>query len=148
MSADDNKALVRRYFDLLNANDLDAVFALYTPDSRHHFGSVPTLDAAGVIGMIAQFLAAFPGMHHEVLDQVAADDRVATRIFVRGTHQADLMDIPASGRTIEIGVIYIHVIANGRIVEQWQNSDSLGMMQQLGAIPAPVASQGQGDIQP
>jgi len=140
MSAADNKALVRRFFDLANANDLDAVAALCVPGYQLHFDGMPTLDVAGAMGMFGQFLAAFPGLHHEVIDQIAEGDRVATRIVVRGTHKSDFMGIPATGRTIEIGAVNIHVIADGRYVEQWVNSDSLGMMQQLGVIPAPAAA--------
>jgi steroid delta-isomerase-like uncharacterized protein len=142
MSAADNKALVRRFFDLVNATDLDAVAALCGPGYQLHFDGMPTVDAAGAMGMFGQFLAAFPGIHHEVLGQIAEGDRVATRIVVRGTQTADFTGIPASGQTIGVGSINIHVIADGRFVEQWINSDSLGMMQQLGAIPAPAASHG------
>ena len=140
MSAADNKARVRRFFDLVNANDLDAVAALCGPGYQLHFDGMPTVDAAGAVEMFGGFLAAFPDIHHEVIDQIAEGDRVATRIVVRGTQTADFMGIPATGRAIEIGSINIHVIADGRFVEQWINSDSLGMMQQLGVIPAPAAA--------
>jgi steroid delta-isomerase-like uncharacterized protein len=142
MPADANKALVRRYFDLLNAGDLETVSTLLSPDFRLHFDSVPTLDASGTIGFFGQFLAAFPGIRHKVLEQIAEDDRIATRISVNGTHRGEFMGMPPTGRDIAIGAINIHRVSEGRIVEQWVNSDTLGLMQQLGAIPAPAATSG------
>ncbi len=91
----------------------------------------------GAIGVFTAFFAAFPDFRHEIKDQFAEGDRVATRIVVSGTHQAEFMGIPATGKTIAFGAINITRVDHGKIVVHWVNSDALGMLQQLGTIPSP-----------
>ena len=136
MSEDESMAVVRRFFDLLNQAAFDLVGPLLAADFLLHFDSMPPLDATGAIGFFRGFIGAFPGIHHEIVDQFAAGERVATRIVVTGVHSGDFMGMPPSGRTISIGAINIHRLAGGQVIEQWVNSDALGMLQQLGAIPA------------
>jgi steroid delta-isomerase-like uncharacterized protein len=136
MSDDENMAAVRRFFDLVNDGNLDAIGGLIAPGFQLHFDGMPVFDEQGATEFFRGFVAAFPGIHHEILDQFAADDRVATRILVTGVQSGDFMGMPATGRQISIGGINIHRFADGHIAEQWVNSDSLGMLQQLGMIPS------------
>jgi steroid delta-isomerase-like uncharacterized protein len=80
---------------------------------------------------------AFPDLHVTVEDQLAEGDRVATRWTARGTHQGRFQAMPATGRQMTMTGMTIFRIANGKIVEGWTNADTLGMLQQLGAVPAP-----------
>ena len=137
MSEDESMAVVRRFFDLLNQAAFDQVAPLFAPDFQLHFDGMPPLDATGAMGFFRGFVGAFPGIQHEIIDQFAAGDRVATRIVVTGVQSGDFMGMPPSGRTISIGAINIHRLSGGQVIEQWVNSDALGMLQQLGAIPAP-----------
>jgi steroid delta-isomerase-like uncharacterized protein len=138
MSDEGNKGLVRRYFDAINAGQLDVLTTeLLAPDFRLHFDSMPELDLEGAAGFFGGFVSAFPGIDHSIEDQLAEGDRVATRIVVRGTHAGDLMGLPPTGKDIEINAINIHRIVDGRIAEMWIVSDGLGMMRQLGVIPPP-----------
>jgi steroid delta-isomerase-like uncharacterized protein len=138
MSLDDNKAVVRRFFDALNENRLNEVESEFlAPSYKLSFDGHPPLDRQGAMAFFMGFLAAFPGIHHSLEDQFAEGDRVATRIVVRGRHQGDFMGMPPSGKEIAIGSINIHRLEGGKIVEQWVNSDALGLLQQLGALPAP-----------
>jgi steroid delta-isomerase-like uncharacterized protein len=137
MSPDENKAIVRRYFVALDERRMDDVAAVFAPDLELHFDGWPVMGKEAGLIFLTGYLDAFPGISHEVIDQVAEDDRVATRITVRGTHKADFMGLPATGKEIEIGAINMARMAGGAIVELWVNADSLGMMQQLGAIPTP-----------
>src|SRR5688572_11799757 len=101
MSADGNKTVVQRYFALVNEGQLDTLLKeLLAPDYRVHLDAESTLDRSGTIALIQGFLAAFPGLHHAIEDQVADGDRVATRIVVRGTHQGDLMGIAPTGKDV------------------------------------------------
>ncbi len=138
MSSAENKALVQRYFARVNDGQLDTLGEeLFAPEYQLHLDLATDLDRSGTIGLIAKFLVAFPGLLHTIEDQFAAGDRVVTRIVVRGTHQGDLMGLAPTGKEVAFGAIYIHRIEDGRIVEQWVVSDRLGMMQQLGVVPAP-----------
>ena len=57
--------------------------------------------------------------------------------MMRGTHRGELQGIPLTGREITVAALNVHRFAGGKVVEQWVNSDSLGMLRQLGALPAP-----------
>src|SRR5512146_2410622 len=92
MSTEQNKALSRRFSDLINAHDADGAFALCSPDFVDH--AMPPGTPAGTEGsrqfFRAQF-AAFPDLHGEIYDLTAEGDRVAFRVEVEGTHEGPLM---------------------------------------------------------
>jgi C-1 hydroxylase len=140
MTSDDNKALVRRFFELLNEGKTEAIPEFFDPNFQLHFDSMPALDGAGAVGFMSSFLDAFPGLQHTLHDQIAENDRVASRISLHGTHRGELMGMPPTGREVAFSAINIHRMVNGKIVEQWVNSDGLGMLQQLGALAPPVAT--------
>ncbi len=94
MSQEENKAVVRRFFAALDDQDLDAVADLLASDYRLHFDGNPEMDRGTGIGFFGAFLAAFPDISHQVQDQLAEGDRIATRIVVRGTHQKEMMGDP------------------------------------------------------
>ena len=68
-------------------------------------------------------------------DVFAEGDRVVVRFTAKGTHKGDLMGVAPSGKPIVVTGISIVRIAGGKIVEEWESFDQLGMMQQIGAIP-------------
>ena len=142
MSTEENKALVRRQAELFqefwrtgNAAVLDEVIA---PDFVNHTPGIPP-DLAGMKAAMPMFRTAFPDLTIQAEDLVAEGDKVVLRITNRGTHQGELMGIPPTGRPILISEIHIYRIADGKIVERWGVWDQLGMMQQLGVIPAQTA---------
>jgi predicted ester cyclase len=81
---------------------------------------------------------AFPDFKATIDDIVAESDKVVIRMTWSGTHKGEFMGIPATGKRVSFGVIDIMRIAGGKLVEHWGQTDTMGMMQQLGAIPAPV----------
>ena len=139
MSAEENKAIVRRFVEeVQNRGDLAALDELCAPDFVNHSappGVPPTRE--GLEQLTALFRRAFPDGQMAIEEMLAEGDRVATRKTFRGTHQGDLMGLPPTGRRVEIGLIDIVRVVDGRVVEHWNAVDNLGMMQQLGAIPAP-----------
>ena len=137
MSLEENKAVVRRFFAALDDQDLDAVGNLLASDYRLHFDGNPEMDRAAGIGFFGAFLAAFPDITHQVQDQIAEGNQVATRIVVHGTHQKEMMGIPATGNEMTISATNMVRLDLDKIAEHWVNSDGLGMMMQLGAIPPP-----------
>jgi steroid delta-isomerase-like uncharacterized protein len=86
------------------------------------------------------YRAAFPDLKITVEAQIAEGDLVVTRWSSTGTHEGDLPGLPASHNKVTVTGIGIDRIENGKIVEGWNNWDTLGMMQQLGAVPAGAAS--------
>ena len=90
----------------------------------------------GVRQQFDGFRAAFPDLRAVILDQVAEGDKVTTRKVLRGTHRGPFMGIEPTGREVEIRVIDIVRVADGRIAEHWACVDRLGVLAQLDALPA------------
>jgi steroid delta-isomerase-like uncharacterized protein len=131
-----NKALVRRFYEQIDAGNLDVVDELVAEDYLDHspppFPMPPGRE--GVKESFRVFWEATPGVH-VVEDQIAEGDKVVTRLTCRGRHAGDLPGIPATGNEMEMTATVIHRIADGRLVEKWSNKDVLRMLQQLGVIP-------------
>ncbi|GAH49735.1 unnamed protein product, partial [marine sediment metagenome] len=77
--------------------------------------------------------ACFADIHCTVEDMVAEDDKVAVRWTWRGTHTGEYMGIAPTGKQVTMTGISILRIVGGKIVEEWDESDNLGFMQQLSA---------------
>jgi steroid delta-isomerase-like uncharacterized protein len=135
--SDTPSSVVRRFVEEYQTGADERAFAeLMHPDVVDH--SRPPGIAEGAEGVRQQFdgfRAAFPDFRATILDQIAEGDRVVTRKVFHGTHLGELQGIPATGREVEIHVIDIVRVADGRIVEHWNVVDRLGLMQQLGAVP-------------
>jgi len=86
-------------------------------------------------GQLRMFYTAFPDFRHIIQDIIAEGDRVATRLTVQGTHQGELRGIAPTGKKITATGMRFCRITNGQIQEDWHNSDTLGLLQQLGVIP-------------
>ena len=140
MSTEDNKTLVRRAFDALNQQNWAAFYELVAPDMVLHEVSTTMQGLEAYQQFLSMYYAAFPDLHFLVEDLIAEGDRVVARYTGRGTHQGELMGIPPTGKPVSVTNILITRIANEKAVEQWLNFDALGMLQQLGVIPAPSVS--------
>ena len=136
MLAEENKAYVRRALERFNEGDLNAYLELYHPDAvLHDLGIEPGFD--NIRRFYQGYVAAFPDGHVAIEDLVAEGDKVTCRYTFTGTHQGSLMGIPPTGKRVSINGITILRFAGGRCVERWTQVDFLGLMQQLGVIPAP-----------
>ena len=139
MSAETNKALVRREFEEMfnQGGDLDTAGEFYASDYLLHeptSGEVRGLEAAREFA--ATYREAFPDLQTAIEDQVAEGDKVVSRFSGRGTHLGETKDFgPATGNRIEITGITIDRFADGRIAEEWTNFDALGLLQQIGLVP-------------
>jgi steroid delta-isomerase-like uncharacterized protein len=137
MSTEANKALVRRFYVAIDAGNLDAMDELVAPDYIDH--SPPPFPVPpgreGLKRSFEMFWKATPG-RHEIEDQIAEGDRVVTRMTAYGRHEADLPGIPRTGNEMKMTGTVIHRIEDGKLAEKWSDKDVLGMLQQLGVIPA------------
>ena len=135
--SEENKALARRWADIFNQDNLDLVDEIYAPDFVGHDPAMPE-DTRGVEGareFYSMYRSAFPDTEITVEDQVAEGDKVVTRWTARGTHQGELMGVQPSGNRVKVMGITISRIEGGKIVEEWDIYDALGMMQAIGAVP-------------
>jgi steroid delta-isomerase-like uncharacterized protein len=136
--SDANAAVARREIEGFEGRGEVALAGeLFTPGYRLHFAGQPTLDVDGHKQVLAGFRAAFPDLKIAVEHQVVEGDRVANHIVVSGTHQGPFNGLPATGKTIRISGNNLMRFENGRIAELWGHLDAVGLMTQLGAIPAP-----------
>ena len=144
MSTEENKQLVRRFYERIDKGDLDAMDELVAEDYRDHSpppfpGFAPGRD--GLKQAFRLFWEATPGTH-EIADQIAEGDKVVTRLVARGVQEGGLPGIPATGKPVTMTATVIHRIENGKLAEKWSDKDVLGMLQQLGVITPPAGATG------
>jgi steroid delta-isomerase-like uncharacterized protein len=136
VSTEGNKALVRRTYDVINKRNLKAIDELVDPNYVGHIPAFPPVQGIeGLQQVFSTYLTAFPDMMATIEDLIAEGDKVAARLTFRGTHTGPMMGIPSTSKQVTILAMNIFRVANGKLVEQWVNSDDLGLMQQLGVIP-------------
>jgi len=140
--SEENKAIMRRAVEEIFSapGNLDIADELYAPNYVAYGGPADPEDIRGPEGVKEQasmYRNAFPDVRLIIEDQVAEGDKVATRYTASGTHRGELMGIAPTGNRVEIKGISITRIEDGKIVEDWEIFDAMGMMQQLGHISAP-----------
>jgi steroid delta-isomerase-like uncharacterized protein len=135
MSTEDNKAHVRRGFEAVNQKNLAVFDELLTPDVVFHTASTTMQGLEAYKQFLSMYMTAFPDLHFTIEDMIAEGDTVVARFTTRGTHQGNLMGIPPTGKQVSGTGMFIDRIVNGKGVEQWFNTDDLGLMQQLGVVP-------------
>jgi predicted ester cyclase len=137
--SEDNKALVKRFYaevDRLQGGPAE----LCGPGFTFEAAGQPPMDFEGANDFIRGFYAGIPDLVHVVDDMTAEGDVVATRLTVRGTQTEPLMGMPASGKPFEIWAMTQLTVKDGKVVGLRVLFDQFGMLQQLGAIPAPAAA--------
>jgi steroid delta-isomerase-like uncharacterized protein len=140
MSTEQNKAVVRQMVEeVFNRGDTSLVDKFLAPDFVEREELPPGIprNREGVKQLTAMFRSVFPDFKATIDDMIAEGDKVVIRQTWTGTQKGEFMGIPPTGKRVSFGVIDIIRIADGKFVEHWGQMDSMGMMQQLGAIPAP-----------
>jgi predicted ester cyclase len=133
MSNEQNKTVVRRFWQAYEANDqvvLDAVLAR-TP------GSPGPQNRERHLQGISMFNAAFSDRHFTVDEMIAEGDTVATRITMRGLHTGAFQGHPPTGRPMAATGLTLERIQDGRIVERWFSFDTARVLQELGLTTPP-----------
>lgn len=134
--SEENKVVVRRFFDLLE-HELALPEDLLAPDIQYHVPGTPPLDLEAMRMRASEFSSSFSDIHRDVHDLIAEDDRVAFNSTIEMTHSGEYMGIAATGKRLSYLEMGIFRIENGQIAEMWGLSDRLGLMQQIGAPPLP-----------
>ena len=136
MSAEENRALAQRSWEIVNQRNPDLIEEFYPPEFVWH---EPDRDIRGyeqAKQFVSTFFQAFPDINISVEDVIAEGDKVVSRYTFRGTHQGETEEFgPPTGRQIELKGITIHRIEGGKIVEDWDAYDNLTTLQQLGLAP-------------
>ncbi len=133
MSAEENKALLRRYIEeVWNQGKLDVIDEILAADYILHFPAGDIRGPEGYKQFVIMYRTAFPDIQFTVDDQIAEGDKVVTRFTITGTHKGEFMGIPPTGVQVTVTGIVFDRNAGGKILEGWANNDALGMLQQLG----------------
>ena len=139
MSIEENKAVVRRFFEeLLSTDNLALADELLSPGFRFYFaGSPDPMNLEHYKEFLVARRAAFPDRRFIVEDMIAEGDKVSARFTMRGTHKGEFRGIASSGREVTMTGIDMIRLAEGKMTEDRVEVDQLGMMQQLGVIASP-----------
>jgi steroid delta-isomerase-like uncharacterized protein len=144
VSTEENKAIVRRWFNEVLSNGdmscLDEICAVCHPQFEMVRGVVEPAPRGipGLKDLIASFRTSFPDLNATVEEQIAEGDKVVTRLTMSATHQGEFMGMPATGKSFSIPAVSIWEVRGGQLISEWVSWDSMDMMQQLGAMPAPA----------
>jgi steroid delta-isomerase-like uncharacterized protein len=135
--SEENKAIVRRLFEGISRGNLAVIDDLVSTDYVEHVaGGQEIVGPEGLRQFISMFIHAFPDLKVKVEDMIGERDRVVTRFSLQGTHEGELMGIAPTGKQVSVPAILISRIVSGQVVEDWEDIDQLGLLQQLGAIPS------------
>jgi len=133
--------VVSSFVDNANNGDLQASIATHSDDVVVHFPGLPDMGMEAWKPFMLSYFSAFPDLriNYDPANAIIEGDRLAGIYTMTGTHRNDFMGIPTTGRSINVSGINVFRVRDGKIVEEWDMSDGLGLLQQLGVIPAPGA---------
>jgi steroid delta-isomerase-like uncharacterized protein len=136
--SEENKALVRRYFEeIWDKGNLEVIDELFTTDFVRHGPTAIEGEVRGQEGFesfVSSYRTGLPDLRVSIEDLIAEGDRVVTRWTARGTHQGELMGTAPTGNPATVTGILVDRISGGKIEEEWVDYDTLHLMQQIGAV--------------
>ena len=143
--SEENKALVRRWFEeVWNKGQAEAIDEMFAEEGVAHGladeTAAPLRGPSHFKTFHGRFREAFPDVEVTVEDVIAEGDRVAARCSVRASHQSDSLGFAATGRAVEFTGMTFARVADGKIVEAWNNFDFMSMYGQLGALNLEAAA--------
>jgi len=129
-----NKQIVRDYFKAFLAADEAWWNKHIAPNFKRHDPGLPfeVIGPGGVKKLAEALLPGIPDMTLPIVDLVAEGEKVLARLSVKGTHGGELMGVPATGAKIDIGVLDLFQIRDGKLIEHWALLDNLGLLRQIG----------------
>lgn len=138
----DPKTIVRQILEEPWKGNLDVIDQYVAPGYIGHDPSEPSpiRGPDGVKAFIQKYQDSFASARITVDHQIAEGDTVATRWTGRGTHTGELSGIAPTGKDVTVTGITISRLENGKLIEDYTNWDSLGMLAQIGAIPIPATA--------
>jgi len=127
-----------RFVQFINTVDEKLGEELIAPDAEFYvpFQSEPLVGPAGWLKAVEVMRGGFPDVQWALEELVVEGEKVAARYTLRGTHEGTFFGVPATGKQIAIQTMNFYAMANGKIVGERGQPDLLGLMQQIGAVPA------------
>jgi predicted ester cyclase len=137
VSAEQNRVALDAAVAAWNAGDGETYLKLYDPAIQHHGLGPEPFDQAANRAFYEGMWAAFPGSRLTVDDVIVDGDQLAARFHLSGEHHGEFMGVPPTGRAFVLNGQTMMRFRDRRVVERWTVADLLGLMIQLGAVPAP-----------
>lgn len=136
MSRTGAEALVAEYVEALwNRGDTSALERLTGDGFIYRLAGQPARDREATAGFVRSIRQAFPDWHVQVVDSFGGDDGgVVVRWEGEATHEGSFHGIPPTGHHVRVSGINVYRVVGGKIVAEWEQMDSLGLLQQLGAV--------------
>ncbi len=139
MSTEQNKMLVRRYYDeVFNQGKYDVMNEIHAPNYKFHLANNPPNlpdNREGLRQIIMAYRQGLPDLHFTIDDIIAEGDRVVCRWTVSGTQTGEMLGIPPTNKRATVTGTDVERVENGKLVEGWGVFDQLGLLQQLGVVP-------------
>jgi predicted ester cyclase len=132
-TSEDNKTAVRDCFEQASKGNFGALDSIVSPDYVVHPDEVRGPD--GLAEMVQGYRSALAGLNVTIEHQFTEGDYVATRSTIRGRHDGELMGAAATGRDVEFTALTISRCRDGKIEEEWELVDAVGLLRQIGALP-------------
>ena len=136
MSVEENKALVRRFMQAYNDREMDIFEELVAEDYIDHVFEQTGRDALKSLFTMA--FEGFPDWYEAIEDIIAEGDRVWVRVRATGTHTGDWnllgAELPATGKSVVLNMVFIWRIADGQLAEGWEVDDNLDFLRALGVV--------------
>jgi steroid delta-isomerase-like uncharacterized protein len=129
-----NLDLIRQMFETLDRADWDGYKEFFAPEFSYYLpsDSASPVKVDEMIEGVKAYFSAFPDLVHRVVGLVATGDKVIVRFVAQGTHRGELDGLPPTGQRMVVSSIEIFTLREGKIIEERQEADMLGMMTQIG----------------
>jgi steroid delta-isomerase-like uncharacterized protein len=143
MSRDQHAAVMNAYNALWKSDlsNLDRVESVIHPEFERHGTSGRLRGVPSFQRYLTHFLTAFPDLRFEIQDFAWHEDRVFLRYRIRGTHRAEFMGVPATGKAIDVAALTVYRIRDGMLRELWDYTDMLSLAEQLDVLAASMSFQ-------
>ncbi|HEX4945705.1 MAG TPA: ester cyclase [Blastocatellia bacterium] len=136
-TTEENKTIARRYVDVWNQHDPAALDTVFAANAVRHDPATGVATGIESIRTIMQaLLTAFPDLLITIDQALADEDCAILRWTATGTHNGDFQGIPPTGKPINVKGNSVYQCANGKMLAEHSIWDTLGLLKQLGAIPA------------
>ena len=138
MTAETNKIAMSRFLEFINTASESLAQELISPAAIFHVPGTPEpmRGPAGYLAIIGMMRGGFPDIQWTLEETVAEGDKVAARFTMRGTHRGTFFGVPPTGKMIKVQAMNIYRLSDGQFVEEHGQPDMLGLLQQIGAVPA------------
>jgi predicted ester cyclase len=138
MAALSNEDVIRNMLQTIQNGDTGAVEKYFAPNWVNHDPTLPPMKGLEGARQLISTWSGFSNVSVTIEDSLSQGDRVAVRFRMTATHSGPVLGIPPTGKTINITGTGIFKVVDGKATDNWVNIDSLGLLQQLGAVQLPV----------